>query len=314
MGRPGLQKHPKFRRLVHTLKLPTPYALGLLECLWDTAYERGDARVGDSIDVELAAQWPGDPGTLCEALLKCGGKGHSGFIDERDGIFYIHDLADHQPSYVCQRKKNEEERRVAKVCEHCRTEFRSPKAWAKYCGDACRVAAYRQSSDDGVTHAANGVTDGTGANHGKDDDLTHDVTHVTDGVTNETHCNESPSTQHPAPQKKGSRAGKFLKPTLEEIRAYCAERGNIVDPEKWFDYYTANGWKVGKNPMKNWKAAVRRWEKNAFSNNCEAEPINANGIKGRVLTPDEIHANNRKGLTREQRAAYDSRYGLEDAL
>lgn len=50
-------------------------------------------------------------------------------------------------------------------------------------------------------------------------------------------------------------------PTLNEVKAYCNERGNRVDPERFIDYYTANGWKVGKNPMKDWKAAVRTWER-----------------------------------------------------
>jgi hypothetical protein len=50
-------------------------------------------------------------------------------------------------------------------------------------------------------------------------------------------------------------------PTLEDVKAYCNERGNRVDPERFIDYYTANGWKVGKNPMKDWKAAVRTWER-----------------------------------------------------
>jgi hypothetical protein len=50
------------------------------------------------------------------------------------------------------------------------------------------------------------------------------------------------------------------RPTLEEVAAYCQERGKGVDPQKWFDHYSANGWKVGKNPMREWKAAVRTWE------------------------------------------------------
>lgn len=54
---------------------------------------------------------------------------------------------------------------------------------------------------------------------------------------------------------------RFVKPTLEEVTAYCLERGKGVDPQKWHDYYSANGWKVGKNPMKDWKAAVRTWER-----------------------------------------------------
>ena len=54
---------------------------------------------------------------------------------------------------------------------------------------------------------------------------------------------------------------RFVKPTLEDVKAYCQERNNNVDPEKWFNYYESNGWKVGKNPMKDWKAAVRTWER-----------------------------------------------------
>lgn len=59
---------------------------------------------------------------------------------------------------------------------------------------------------------------------------------------------------------------KFIPPILEEVIIYCEERSNCVDPEKWYDHYTANGWKVGKNQMKDWKAAVRTWEKSNSSN------------------------------------------------
>jgi len=55
--------------------------------------------------------------------------------------------------------------------------------------------------------------------------------------------------------------GRFKKPTLEDVTAYCKERSNSVDPNKWMDHYTSNGWKIGKNTMKDWKAAVRTWEK-----------------------------------------------------
>jgi uncharacterized protein YdaU (DUF1376 family) len=57
------------------------------------------------------------------------------------------------------------------------------------------------------------------------------------------------------------------KPTLNEVQAYCAERKNGVDPQQWFDHYSSNGWKVGRNPMKNWKAAVRTWERNGVNSN-----------------------------------------------
>lgn len=56
---------------------------------------------------------------------------------------------------------------------------------------------------------------------------------------------------------------RFTKPTLEEVQAYCIERGNGVDAQHFIDYYEAKGWIVGKSPMKDWKAAVRTWERNS---------------------------------------------------
>jgi hypothetical protein len=55
----------------------------------------------------------------------------------------------------------------------------------------------------------------------------------------------------------------FKKPTLEEIKAYCDERKNNVDPSAFFDYYEKGGWVYGKakTPVKDWKACVRTWER-----------------------------------------------------
>ena len=53
----------------------------------------------------------------------------------------------------------------------------------------------------------------------------------------------------------------FTPPTLDEVSAYCRERQNSVDPEKFIDFYQSKGWMVGRNRMKDWKAAVRTWEK-----------------------------------------------------
>lgn len=68
---------------------------------------------------------------------------------------------------------------------------------------------------------------------------------------------------------------KFVAPTVEEVSAYCRERGSNVDAERFVDFYTSNGWKVGKNPMKDWRAAVRTWERSSvtlggkYSDNAE---------------------------------------------
>lgn len=65
---------------------------------------------------------------------------------------------------------------------------------------------------------------------------------------------------------------RFTPPTIEEVKAYCAERKNNVDAQRFVDYYTSNGWLVGKNKMKDWRAAVRTWERNT-TNQSKASGI-----------------------------------------
>ena len=57
----------------------------------------------------------------------------------------------------------------------------------------------------------------------------------------------------------------FTKPTAEEVKAYCSERKNNVDADKFIDFYESKGWLIGKNPMKDWRACVRTWEKGGSS-------------------------------------------------
>ena len=59
-----------------------------------------------------------------------------------------------------------------------------------------------------------------------------------------------------------SQKEKFKKPTLEEIKKYCLERKNSINPIQFFDFYESKGWLIGKNPMKDWQAAIRTWEQN----------------------------------------------------
>ena len=57
---------------------------------------------------------------------------------------------------------------------------------------------------------------------------------------------------------------RFEKPSISDIKQYCMERNNNIDASQFFDYYESNGWKVGKNSMKDWKAAVRTWERSEY--------------------------------------------------
>ncbi len=85
----------------------------------------------------------------------------------------------------------------------------------------------------------------------------------------------SPLAQKDNGAKRAKRA--FTKPSVAEIRAYCEERGNSINAQHFFDHYEANGWMVGKNAMKDWKAAVRTWERNGIAKTPEADkqPLNS---------------------------------------
>jgi uncharacterized protein YdaU (DUF1376 family) len=77
--------------------------------------------------------------------------------------------------------------------------------------------------------------------------------------------NASESASDSSRRGKGGRGNKFTPPTIEEVEAYCHERGDIVDPQRWYDHYLSNGWKVGKTHMVDWKASVRTWETTGYS-------------------------------------------------
>lgn len=68
---------------------------------------------------------------------------------------------------------------------------------------------------------------------------------------------------------------RFIPPTVDEVRAYCTENGYHIDPERFVDFYSSKGWMVGKNKMKDWRAAVRTWSRKEQPTNgtTESEPL-----------------------------------------
>lgn len=103
----------------------------------------------------------------------------------------------------------------------------------------------------------------------------------------ESQANQDPITINHKPITNNQEEGigaktperkRFIPPSLDEVKEYCKERGGLVDPNKWHSYYTSNGWKVGKNSMKDWKAAIRTWESGEKSNQKKApKPDNFDG-------------------------------------
>lgn len=79
---------------------------------------------------------------------------------------------------------------------------------------------------------------------------------------NETKIEEKDKEEDKDKDKdKGVSGARFAPPTPEDVAAFCRERGNSVDPVKFCAFYQSKGWKVGKNPMKDWRAAVITWER-----------------------------------------------------
>lgn len=78
---------------------------------------------------------------------------------------------------------------------------------------------------------------------------------------------------------------RFVPPTVEEVRAYCQERKNNVDPERFVDFYASKGWMIGKNKMKDFKAAVRNWEKREGS---EPKKNKFSNFEGRSYNFEEL--------------------------
>ena len=104
-------------------------------------------------------------------------------------------------------------------------------------------------------------------------------------------------------------------PSVEEVRAYCESKGYRISPERFMDYYTANGWRLGKSEMKDWKAVVRNWERQEakqtenVSGYCRQE--SGKGVKGygRCEGADAGSENTTVPSCEERMALYNSRRG-----
>lgn len=81
-------------------------------------------------------------------------------------------------------------------------------------------------------------------------------------------------------EQKGNNSKKtvkqFIKPTPEELQTYINEKNLNVEADAFLDYYNSNGWKVGRNPMKDWKAALRNWSRKE-----NAKPVHQNKIQSK---------------------------------
>lgn len=85
------------------------------------------------------------------------------------------------------------------------------------------------------------------------------------------------------------RAAGFVPPSVSEVRDYCVERKNRVNPDTFVDFYTGKGWMIGKNKMKDWRAAVRTWEKSDGTNGHGTANAHKNaGGSGRTVEHNRV--------------------------
>lgn len=82
------------------------------------------------------------------------------------------------------------------------------------------------------------------------------------GYGKSTHTLKDKDKDKDKDKERGGVGGKFVKPKLDEVKTYCKERRNSVDPETFLNFYESKGWVVGKAPMRDWRACVRTWERN----------------------------------------------------
>ena len=89
-----------------------------------------------------------------------------------------------------------------------------------------------------------------------------DSVSVNVSVNDSVNVSDSVNVAEAKPAEPALARKRFVKPELEEIREFCFEKNINIDVDRFFNYYESKGWKVGVSPMKDWKAAVRNWEKN----------------------------------------------------
>lgn len=103
---------------------------------------------------------------------------------------------------------------------------------------------------------------------------------VNDNVNDNVNVNVIKERECASAHTHAPKTDKFSPPSVEEVTEFCRERGNRIDPEAFVTYYENNGWKVGRNKMKNWKLAVISWEKNGIDDTKRKKSGNTTPFNG----------------------------------
>lgn len=236
----SLRDHPKLLQLARDLRICRAQAIGHLQLLWLWALDyapTGDLSALEPAAVSAACDWQGDPAALMKALLRPAPPMQTAWIDP-DGK--IHDWEEYAGRLIDQRTRDKERKRVR------RTSGGHP-------ADGGRTADVpNQPNQPNQPDQHNQDPGGIGPAIASGPQPPPDVSPPDPSAATASPCS-------PAPPSATNRA--FHPPTVAEVRAYCLERKNGIDPEAFVAHYASNGWRVGKNAMRCWRSAVITWEK-----------------------------------------------------
>lgn len=201
-----------------------------------------DAQVGQYIRLMCLQH---QQGHLPESIIK------SVAGNKPDAVLLSKFIQDEDGNYYNKRLEEETEKR------NNYTQSRRKNARSKKSDDDTRADAQEEQSDSKKDGDGRSICEAYAKHMPKhmENENENENIYISPSLGNQD-SNESMTVKKQPAQKR------FKPPDLEQVMQYCRERNNRVDPEKFINHYTSNGWKVGRNPMKDWKAAVRNWEKN----------------------------------------------------
>ena len=109
-------------------------------------------------------------------------------------------------------------------------------------------------------------------------------------ISSDGKCSRNPiqSESESNPKESARTAQRFTPPSLEDVVAYCKERRNSVDAQRFIDFYASKGWKVGNTPMKDWKAAIRTWEQRDKTPSKPVKVVSAANYKQRDYDEEKL--------------------------
>lgn len=248
-----LGRHPKTRRLARSLGISMPEAVGHLNYLWWWTLDFAKDGILSRYTVEDIAdggEWEGDPAKFVDALID------AGFLDCDEEGMSIHDWAEYGGKLVKEREDNY-------------NRVKRSRAKDKEQDDTSDTGECNEDDTEMIRESSD-----------NDTPMIRRKIKIKSKIKSKIKNTQKETTQRKT-------APRFTPPTLDEVRAYCEERGNGIDAEQFVDHYNANGWKVGRSPMKDWKAAIRNWEKNEYRRREPGKEYGPNGIELAPYDPED---------------------------